>query len=189
MFPASHTTIIFYTQLSQLRNTRSCLLSSALLLHNSMAIHSLIPPSPTSLRLRDAADLSPASDDFVRCASEPAPPRPRHLSTASQHARRGSMPAPREESLFSPRDEAAHPRASFLSLALNNFHPSLEWDPLSSQPLRTNNPSSRRSPGTVAAKSFPSLRTAPSCAPPVCLIPPRGRRAGARLKMPKLSQI
>ncbi|KAJ1470067.1 hypothetical protein T484DRAFT_1754078 [Baffinella frigidus] len=63
------------------------------------------------------------------------PPRSRRLSTASQHPRRSSMGAPPSISWPSWDEVAQETHSpSLLPLILTNFHPSLKWDALSSQP-------------------------------------------------------
>ncbi|KAJ1470069.1 hypothetical protein T484DRAFT_1849276 [Baffinella frigidus] len=131
-------------------------------------------PSPSFVKLQP---FSTASDDFTRSSSEPAPPRSRCFSTVLQLPRRESMAVPPSLSSPSWEEEARH-TPSLLALALTNFHPSFPSHALSSQtPALSSqtlnpNPSSSRRTRRFAAKRFPSLRTAPSCAPPVDLLSP-----------------
>ncbi|KAJ1478753.1 hypothetical protein T484DRAFT_1816759 [Baffinella frigidus] len=134
------------------------------------------PRFPSNLR----KNCDSPKDSFARCASDPSPSWTRTASTPPQHPRRGSTASPSWSS--SDDEEHRSPQASLLSLALAAFHPSFPSH------AETPSPSARRPSRTVAAKNFPSMRSAPSCAPPVCLVAARGRRASGahlRLKMPQ----
>ncbi|KAJ1478752.1 hypothetical protein T484DRAFT_1749478 [Baffinella frigidus] len=110
---------------------------------------------------------------LTRRASEPA---------STHWTRSAATPTASPSWSSSDNEEHRSPHASLLSLALAAFHPSFPSH------AETPSPSARRPSRIVAAKSLPSMRSAPSCAPPVCLVAARGRGASAahlRLKMPR----